>query len=298
MNFDFEKYELERLNIRKGLVWRTIVSILLGVIGLAFLVMLGIPYVFVIAIIVVIIIFATYGHKKSKFLKNVKGLVVKDLIKSELGDDAIYIENGGIPLKDIVGLGVYQDPDRYNLEDYIKASYNGVTYEMCDAKFEERHVTYDSKGNRQVTYETYFSGRVIKIDFKKVINFKMKIIEGHPKGLYTSGYSKVETEVIEFNKKYDLYSTNKEEVYYYMTPLFIQKLLELERLFKGTIQFVMDGDYFYVLINNSVNSLEFMMNRPINQEMVDIIISQINIGAAIINELKMDTDKFNKNIEI
>ena len=115
------------------------------------------------------------------------------MINEELGADAKYFKNGGINLTDITRLGVYQYPDRYHCEDLILASYNGIPYELCDYVLEERHVSYDKDGRRRVSYEKYFGGRVIKIDFKRDLSFKMKVIEGYPRGLNVSGYQKLET---------------------------------------------------------------------------------------------------------
>ena len=298
MNTDLRVFEEKRKKIKRSSVIMTVIGILGIFIGVLLLLFFEMAVVFVLSLIVGIILIAVSTIQKQSFLKNIKGSVIETIIKSELGDTASYNVNSGINLSDVIRLGVYQDPDRYHLEDHISCSYNGVPYEMCDMVLEERHVTRDSNGNRRVTYEKYFSGRVIKIDFKKVMAFKMKVIEGHPRGLNTHGYHKIDTELIEFNKKYDTYVNDKEQAYYYLTPLMLQKLLELEKLFKGTIQYVMNGDCFYVLINNNTDSLEFSISRPIDDKMINIIRSQISLAATIINEFGLDSDKFNKNIQI
>lgn len=298
MNENLTNYELERKKIRKNGTIMTLVSVFLVVCGLLGMVLLARPEFIIIAIIVSLVLLIIQGNKKSKFTKNLKSNVITAIIKEELGDDAIYQVNNGIPVDDVVRLGVYQVPDRWHVEDYIKAKYNDIEFEMSDMVLEDRRVTRDSDGNTRVEYITYFKGRVIRIDFKKDMNFKLKIIEGRPNGLELNGYQSVETEVIEFNKKYNTYANDKEQAFYYLTPYFIQKLLELEKLFRGSIQFVMDGDYFYVLINNSGDSLEVSFAKPIDENMVNIIRSQVTIGPAIINELRLDKDKFNMNIKI
>lgn len=298
MNDVLNAYELERKELKKSGLILTLIGVLLMVSGIILMVLYEFIVVLFLGFMYTIVAIAIHQNKKNKFLRTIKAKVVTNMIKEELGDDAIYIEDGGISVSDISRLGVYRYPDRSHIEDYIKSTYNGIAYEMADAHFEDRREYRDSNGNRRVEYVTYFKGRVIRIDFKKQMNFKMKIIEGSPFGLNTSGYESLETEVIEFNKKYNTYVNNKEEAYYYLTPVFIQKLLEIEKLFKGTIQFVMDGDYFYVLINNSSDSLEFSIHKPIDEKMLNIIRSQINLGAAIINELKLDTDKFNMNVKL
>lgn len=293
MEFDLKEFEKERKNINKWSLITLILSILVLVSGLALIFLYEILFVFFIGLIALFVSLGVFSLKKKKFSLKIKEKIILKLVKNELGDDAIYNPRGGISLNDILKPQVYQYPDRYNLEDYIKASYNGVNYEMCDARFEERHVTRDAKGNRTVHYIKYFSGRVIIVDFKKNIDVLMKIIEGQPKGLYTKGLDKIETEVIDFNKNFDTYINKKENAFYYLTPLFIQKILELKRIYKGTIQYVLNNNCFYIFINNSTDSLEFKVSKKIDEKAISIIKSQITIGQAIINEFNFDSSKYN-----
>ena len=296
MNEQLKALEAKRKKLRKESLILTIISVVGVILSLGVYLYTAFVIPLILFFIFIIITAGVMGVKKRNFRINFKQNVIIGLINQELGPDAKYYSNSGIDLNEIYHLGVYQYPDRWHLEDHIISSYNGINYEMCDAHFEERHVTRDSKGNRRVTYVTYFKGRIIKIDFKRNINFAMKIIEGHPLGLNVRGFKQLETEVIDFNKKYNTYVTDSETGYYFLTPVMIMKLLEIEKLFKGTIQFVLNSDCFYVFINNSGDSLEFSMKRPIDENFINILKSQINLASAIINELKLDTEKFNENI--
>ncbi len=296
MNEQLKALEAKRKKLRKESLILTIISVVGVILSLGVYLYTAFVIPLILFFIFIIITAGVMGVKKRNFRINFKQNVIIGLINQELGPDAKYYSNSGIDLNEICNLGVYQYPDRWHLEDHIISSYNGINYEMCDAHFEERHVTRDSKGNRRVTYVTYFKGRIIKIDFKRNINFAMKIIEGHPLGLNVRGFKQLETEVIDFNKKYNTYVTDSETGYYFLTPVMIMKLLEIEKLFKGTIQFVLNSDCFYVFINNSGDSLEFSIKTPIDDKFINIMKSQINLAAAVINELKLDTEKFNENI--
>lgn len=296
MNEQLKALEAKRKKLRKESLILTIISVVGVILSLGVYLYTAFVIPLILFFIFIIITAGVMGVKKRNFRINFKQNVIIGLINQELGPDAKYYSDSGINLNEICNLGVYQYPDRWHLEDHIISEYNGINYEMCDAHFEERHVTRDSNGNRRVTYVTYFKGRIVKIDFKRHLNFAMKVIEGHPRGLNVSGYKQLETEVIDFNKKYNTYVTDSETGYYFLTPVMIMKLLEIEKLFKGTIQFVLNSDCFYVLINNSGNSLEFSIKTPIDDKFINIMKSQINLAAAVINELKLDTEKFNENI--
>jgi hypothetical protein len=290
----FEELEQQRLEVVK----KRRISILILVLSLVlgFLLMMVLPFLGIPFIIAGIIIFAISESKVSSFRRKFKEIVVKKILDQELGEYT-YNQYAGIPLNEIISVGIYDSPDRYDLEDYIQSSYNEVRYEMCDATFEERYyVTVD--GKREVRYRMYFKGRIIKLDYKRDLNTTIKIIEGSPQGLNLRGLTKVETESIEFNKKYKTYVSNKENVFYYLTPVMIQKLMELEKLFKGTIQYSITSDAMYIFINNSGDSLEVNLNRPIDDTQLNIIKSQILLASTIINEFNLDKTKFNKEISI
>jgi hypothetical protein len=290
----YESLELERKELMKKRRIFTLVFVLLLI--LAIFMFFLVPAIGIILFIAALIIIAISESKVSVFRKNFKNTVIKKLLDDELGEYT-YEQYSGIALNEILNVGIYERPDRYHFEDYISSSYNDIKYEMCDAQFEERYYV-NVDGKREVRYNTYFKGRIIKLDYNRNLNINIKVIEGHPQGLNLRGLSKIETESIEFNRKYDTYVSDKEQVYYYLTPLMIQKLLELEKLFKGTIQYSINSDAMYVFINNSGDSLELNVNKPIDEVQLNIIRSQILLASSIINELNLDKTKFNKEINI
>jgi hypothetical protein len=289
MNEFLAKYEKERQLIHRN-------NLIFGITGGLFMViafLLGITFeipflVFLFPVGLIMVIVRVI--KTSKFSNNLKCEIVPSLVKEILGENSCYNMNGGLGLSDILSIGIYRYPDRYHISDYISATYNGIFYEMCDAKLEERHVTTDSKGNRRVTYTTYFLGRVIKIDIQRDFDFILKIIESAFLNIGNS--KKIETEVIEFNKKFNVFCSNEEKAFYVLTPSMIQKMLELEKMYNGTINFYMDGRYFYVYINNSKDSLEIKLNKPFDSTYLDTIRSEIQIAEAIINEFGLDRGKY------
>ena len=294
-NFNLEELELERKTIKR----KNTIAILIGVgvfilsIILAFATeFIGLMFIgFIAVIIIVVVTSVNSGKYKSKF----KDLIVKKLIKEELGVEAYYDPNRGIDLGELNSLRFASYPDRYHLSDYISCSYNGVPYELCDCHFEERRVTRDAKGNREVTYVTFFKGRAIKIDFQRDLNIQMKIVNQGPMGFSAEGLNKFETEVIEFNKRFKCYVDNTENGFYILTPVFIQKLMELEKMFRGGLVVIFKHNNLYVLINDSRDTLEVSINKPVNGEQIERIRGEILLPATIINEFRIDDDKFNHN---
>ncbi len=73
----------------------------------------------------------------------------------------------------------------------------------------------------------------------------------------------------------------------------IQKMLELEKMYVGGIYYAVMHDNLYILINNNGDSLEVNISKPLDHKQLERIRADILIGASIINEFRMDSDKFN-----
>ena len=257
------------------------------------------PLVGGIILLIVAFAFIGYGESvKSKFISKIKAELMPSLMAEALETtEFTYDKNAGISLSTILSPGIYQKPDRYQTSDFLSCSYNDVPYQMCYVHFEEEHVYRDKDGRTHTSYETYFKGKVVVVDFKRQINTAFAIIEGHPKGLNVRGLTKIDTEVSVFNKKFKSYCTDQEKFFYFMTPSLINKIMELESKFGGTLQIVMDGDLLYVFINDSRRLFNInLKNSFISGEnsSLEQIKGETLIPAAIINEFHLDSDKFNK----
>ena len=237
--------------------------------------------------------------QRRRFISSIKEQLMPSLMAEALETtEFTYNKNSGISLSKILAPGIYQSPDRYYLSDYLACKYNDVPYEMSYACLQEKHVYTDKDGHTHTTWETYFKGKVIIVDFKRDFKTAFAIIEGHPKGLNVRGLNKIETEVSTFNKKFKSYCTNNEHFFYFMTPSLISKIMELESKFGGTLQIVMDGDLLYVFINDSRQLFNINLKNSFTggaNSSLEQIKGETLIPAAIINEFHLDSDKFNKD---
>ena len=102
-------------------------------------------------------------------------------------------------------------------------------------KFKGEYIEYvSSKGNKAILLEpqTYMnlSGDSI-IDFVRY--FKIDVENVLVKNLLTSDYQKVELEDVEFNKTFSVYTTNQIEARYALTTSMMDRLLQLNMIFKS-----------------------------------------------------------------
>ena len=284
---EFEEYrqkECKKANIFFG-IGGTLIAI--GAIGMMFVQFL----VFIAFVGVVLLAFGFSIH--SNISKEFKTRYIINIIK-EIYPDASYDPRHGLELSTIMEPGFFKSPDRFYSEDYVSAKYNDIPFLMSDFTLQERHVRHNSKGGTTVTYENYAKGRFMVFDFKREFNQVLKVAETKYLGLNTRGLEKIETESVDFNKKFTTYASNPLTAFYVLTPQIQLKLLELETKFKGSIFFGFLKGKMYVAICDNVSILDINAAKAITEETLSVLESQLLVPAAIINELKLDSDKYNE----
>jgi len=196
---NLQKIEEKRLVIYAEYNTQKTKGILFLVLGILLFMSLGISPIFVVFGFVFFVVAITYFskafHLNKDFRKIIKKEVVSTLLEEEF-DDMLYDQDGFIPVSKIVASGMVRKPDRSKLEDYIKGSYKGVNFEVCDLHFEEKSSSTDSKGHTSTSYHTYFKGRWYIYTFQHKFDEELKIIEGSKWQIAKKKLVQVDTESI------------------------------------------------------------------------------------------------------
>jgi len=259
----------------------------------------NLPVLMVIAIILAVtglpcIIIA--AKKKAEIVKMFKEQVVPGIIK-EVYPDSTYDKNHGFNYSKVDEPGFFKDPDRFYSSDLITGTFEGVPFEFSAIDLQERHESTDSDGHTTVTYVSYVKGKMVIIDFKRDIQETVKVVETKMFGSDNRGLHKIQTESIEFNKKFTTLTSNDLATFYILTPQIQLKLLELEKQYNGTIFFSFFKGKFYVVVNDSKEVLDVKVTKDLNEQ-VDKIVSEISLPAALISELKFSSDKWNDDSKV
>ena len=251
-------------------------------------------FVMFIAIIIFIAAMVYFGKAAAQAHK-FRQIIKTDLIRMLLAEqftNVYYDPKESIPIRQIMSTRTIRNPDRFKGEDYIKGTYKGVDFEVSDVEMKKKEVRTDSKGNTHVSYVTYFKGRWYTYKFQKKFDQVLKIIEGRAGFADTRNLEKFDTESIEFNKKFDIYSSTKEFGFYLITSSMIEKLLELEKLHRGSILYCFQDNELHIGINDRKDYMEFKLKTPINEENIGVFMSDIELIPAIVNEFRLDSVKF------
>jgi hypothetical protein len=147
-----------------------------------------------------------------------------------------------------------------------------------------------------MSYQTYFKGRWYIYKFERRFKDVLKISEGRNFQMNTRGLVKIDTESIEFNKKFSIYASTQEHGFYLITSTTIEKFLELEKLHRGTILYYFAQNELHIGVNDRRDYMEFSIKKPINQASLKEFMADVELIAAIVNELRLDSSKFKNSL--
>lgn len=240
------------------------------------------------------LVFAIIGFSNfSKLSKKFKVEVLTGLV-STFVDNGYFNPNDGLPQGTVYSTEFLKHADRFHSEDFLSGSMDGVKFISSDVKLEERHVRHTKNGT-QTYYETYFLGRVFVFDFNKPFDGYLQVLErGRP--TVNRGYSKVQLESIQFNKKFKTYTTNDHSAFYVLTPHFMEALMDFEKNNRGTIQFSFLGNSLYIGIDNRRDTFELTMFRALDERIFEEFKRDLLVIQEVIKELNLNKNIFKKGV--
>lgn len=153
-------------------------------------------------IFVLIISLLIFHKRNSTYNNEFKDKVITAIVKSYT-DNLSYSPNSGISSVTYID-GEFERFDRYKSEDGIRGELeHGYKINMSEVHTEDRYT--DSDGNTH--YTTLFHGLFAKVEIDKYIPTKIRIRKNTIK--FFDNEERIEMDSGEFEKMYDIYSSNK-----------------------------------------------------------------------------------------
>lgn len=235
--------------------------------------------------------------KKSAFKRNVQKMVEVKVAEA-LFPGASYDAKEGLSYETVMKPGFFAAPDRFFSANLMKASYKGVAFKKSSYDLQKKHTSTDSKGHTTVTYVTYASGTMYCFHFERDFKQIVKVLEKEGVlsfGMSEKGLSKVETEFIQFNKKFKVLASDETLVFYLLTPQIQENIMKLEQAYKGGFYLAYMGDELYVAINDSGESMSIPFSKPINEKTMKPVIAFAGAPAFFVDTLSLDSNKYKAN---
>ncbi len=169
-----------------------------------------------------------YGaHRIQKLRQEMKELYKEAFVREPLMnnfENVTYEPQWGFPADTVESFQLCQMGNQFYSEDYIRASYAGVDFEIAEVRVYDVYSTDD----RDERSTTYFEGRMMVFHLPDKAVYPMSIFSRKYKHRAISRreakQTKVEFESSRFNKAYDVYAKNEHDAFYLITPQFMERL--------------------------------------------------------------------------
>nr|WP_314564769.1 DUF3137 domain-containing protein [uncultured Campylobacter sp.] len=243
----------------------------------------------------------TAWYEYPTFYKNV---FVRTAIR-EVGPNFSYDPFAGISRKEFRRIGIYS-PDEFRAEDQISGIYNDVEFSLSEAV----DIPNDAKLNLGdsaalnllsaivFAWETMkdmqaFSGSVLVCEFYKKFS-EQTIVASRTLNTKFIGEKEQMDDTL-FNDEFRVFTDNKVEARYLLTPAFMKRLRELKEKFAGEmgVSAAFMDDKFYLFLNGAKNKFETtLFSLPPSLEDAAQIKKEISELLSIIDELNLNLDIF------
>ena len=233
-----------------------------------------------------------------------KNVFVRAVIH-EVGPNFNYDPNAGISRKEFRRIGIYS-PDEFRAEDQIDGIYNGVKFSLSEAV----DIPNDAKLNFGdsaalnllsaivFAWETMkdmqaFSGSVLVCEFYKKFSGQT-IVASRTLNTRFLGEKEQMDDTL-FNDEFRVFTDDKVEARYLLTPVFMARLRELKIKFAGEmgVSAAFMDDKFYLFLNGAENKFETtIFSLPPSLYDVNQIKKEISELLSIIDELNLNLNIF------
>lgn len=283
-----KRKELLRKGRSEGLAYAAIFFVV-GVIALLILKLEGIFGPIVIVVISVIIFITCINNKSKIFSFFYKEEVVDEIIHA-FCPNATYSPNDGVGEELFRNSGLFTSPDRYHAEDLIEGCLDKTSFICSEVHAEERRAR-STKNGVQYYWEDIFKGFLFIADFHKEFQGETTLLRN---SLFKvkMGASRVKMENPDFEKVFDVFSTNQIEARYLITPSMMERMLKLDSNFKKGITISFRNSTILVAIPDSKNRFEADVWSSLND------MSILKSDFAVLQSLLDIVDELNLNTRI
>lgn len=245
---------------------------------------------------------------RSEFKREVIGRLVK-LVDPELR----YNPDGGIHRSDFTASGIYrQRIDRYNAEDLFFGRVGETDLRFSELHAEYRQTTGSGK-NRRTRYVTIFRGIFFIADFHKHFNGETYVLSdkggdwgggifgmlrdwGH--ALSGRPGEPVQLEDPEFERLFDVHSTDQVEARYILSMSMMQRLVEFRTKLNTPIALAFVNSLIYIAIPTRKNHFEppsmWARSARLNLEEVVAYLEDVRLAEEIVADLNLNTRIWSK----
>jgi hypothetical protein len=214
----------------------------------------------------IIVIAILVGGKISKYRAAFKKEVVAEIVKL-IDESWHYNSDNHVSVADYHSSKIFTNGvDRHKGDDYVKGFIQKTAFEFSELHTEYKTTTTDSKGNTKTSWHTIFKGLFFHADFNKHLKAETLVLPDTAQRLFgklgqsfqkMSGRGDlVKLENNEFEKLFVVYGSDQIEARYILTPVLMEKMVELKKKYNHHLHFSFVGSRVYCGMSISKNMFE------------------------------------------
>lgn len=203
--------------------------------------------------------------------------------------DAAYRPAEGIAKYVFCRCGLFSgSPDRYAAEDLIAGRAGATQFACSEVHAQRKVVTTDGKGRTTTRWEDIFRGFLFVADFNKEFAGRTIVTRNSLFSFMTPG-QRAQLEDPEFEKRFDVYTTDQIEARYILSTSLMKRITELDEAFGGRLTISFHNATMVVAIPDSLNHFEASVWRSVlNRNIFDRECSTIRQLIGIVDDLNLN----------
>jgi len=240
-------------------------------------------FVFILLLIITLFIFQSLGRPLSEYYKKeIIGRMVEALV-----ENGRYSPNQGISETTFNESNLFIRPDRYDSEDLISGMIDKTSF-----LFAEIHAEEKQSNGKSTHWVTIFKGFFFIADFHK--NFTGRTVVSR-NSFFKWKSGRVKLENVEFEKRFDVFSTDQLEARYLLTPSMMERIIALDDRLGGDIVLSFYNSNVIIAISSSTNHFESSLWSSIdNTDKLQREYNLISSMISIVEELNLNTRIWSK----
>lgn len=233
-----------------------------------------------------------YAKEKKKVLMQIKEKLIREVIRY-LDRGLQYEPEKSIQEALFLEANLYSKSsiDRYNGEDYIHGKIGDTSIAFSEVHAEDK--TRDSNGGAK--YVTIFKGLFFEVDFHKA--FAGSVYVTRNAGIFSSKpnnnqehLEKINLENPQFQERYLVRASDQVLARFVLTPLFMERLLEFEKVTGHGVRFSFRDGKMYLAVHTSKDHFDFELNQTLDEKVLYDYFHEVKIAFDIIEELNLNTN--------
>jgi hypothetical protein len=229
--------------------------------------------------------------------------ITRDVL-SGVFDDCTYDHAHHLPNQSLREAALVDNWDIASGSDLISGKYKGHSVQFSDVELSEEIEQEDDEGHTNTTYETKFKGQWMILELERAVPAPLRLRENMERSSKLSkkifgerhkSKSDVETENVEFNKRFQILTEDAHNAFYILTPHFMEFIMKADAAANTVTNLCFIENRVHIALHTGMFSFEIKKNDGNNIDALRARMkSDLSYLTSIVDELLKNKYLFGK----